>query len=413
MDFSLSPAQIAVRDTVREFVAREVRPVVLERDRIARPEEAYPWDLVRKASRLGLRTLAIPKELGGGGGDFLTRLIACEELAYGDLGLAETLNSTLSWSAVMTTLMNEEQQRRFIPPFLEDETFMLAQGLTEPDWGSDNILPNEDPRAGVSTTARRDGGAWVLNGTKSFISNGNIAKLVFITARTDRTRGVADGCSLFAVPAGTPGFRVGRVENKGGQRLNNNAELILEACRVPEENLIGEPGVGLQLLGRLGFANTLKTAGVAIGVARAAYDDAVAHASGRVQGSVPIIEHQAVGMMLADMLMKIEAARSLTWRAGWGVEHDPHYDPKLSFMTKVFAAEMVVDVTRRAAEIFGRFGICVGVPVEKYHRDALTLLHSAGTQQVLLIKTANAIAGKTLRGWGATRGGGERDGDLG
>jgi alkylation response protein AidB-like acyl-CoA dehydrogenase len=399
MDFSLTPTQIAIRDTVRKFVKQEVRPVALERDRIPRPEDAYPWDLVRKAARLGLRTLALPRELGGGGADFLTLLVVCEELAYGDLGVAESFDTTLSWSAVMSALMNEEQQKRFIPPFLADETFMLAQGLTEPHWGSDNILPNEDPKTGISTTARRDGNGWVLNGTKSFISNGNTAKLVFITARTDPTKDVVEGCSLFAVPAGTPGFRAGTVEHKSGQRLNNNAELILEDCRVPHENLIGEVGKGLQLLGRLGFANTLKTAAVALGVARAAYEDAVEYAKTRVQGSRPIIEHQAVGMMLADMLMKIEAARSMTWRAGWGVDHDPNYDPKLSFMTKVFATEMVVDVTLRATEILGRFGTCVGVPVEKYHRDALTLLHSAGTQQVLLIKTANSIAGKTLRGW--------------
>ncbi len=403
MDFSLTSTQLAIRDAVREFVHKEVRPVVLERERIPRPEDAYPWDLVRQASRLGLRTLAIPRDLGGGGADFLTRLIACEELAYGDLGLAETFNTTLSWSSVLTTLMSPDQQRRFIPPFLEDETFMLAQGLTEPDAGSDNILPNEDPKAGVATTARRDGSGWVLNGTKSFISNGNIAKLVFITARTDPTKDVVEGCSLFAVPAGTPGFRVGRVEPKSGQRLHNNAELILADCPVPEQNLIGEPGRGLQLLGRLGFANTLKTAAVAIGIARAAYDDAVDYAKKRVQGSKPIIEHQAVGMMLATMLMKIEAARSMTWRAGWGVERDPLYDPKLSFVTKVFATDMVIDVTLRAIEIFGRYGISPTLPVEKYHRDALTLLHSAGTQQVLLLKTANAIAGKAVRGWASVR----------
>lgn len=404
MDFSLTSTQIAVRDTVRKFVKQEVRPVALERDRIPRPEDAYPWDLVRKASRLGLRTLALPRELGGGGADFLTLLIVCEELAYGDLGLAESFDTTLSWSSVMSTLMNEEQQRRFIPPFLQDDTFMLAQGLTEPHSGSDNILPNEDPEAGVSTTARREGAGWILNGSKSFISNGNTAKLIFITARTDPGKDVVEGCTLFAVPAETPGFRVGTVEHKSGQRLNNNAELILEDCRVPDENRIGEPGKGLQLLGRLGFANTLKTAAVAIGVARAAYEDAVEYAKMRVQGSRPIIEHQAVGMMLANMLMRIEAARSMTWRAGWGVDHDPHYDPKLSFMTKVFATDMAVELTLRATEILGRFGTCVGIPVEKYHRDALTLLHSAGTQQVLLIKTANAIAGKTVRGWAAVRG---------
>ncbi|MFQ6090630.1 MAG: acyl-CoA dehydrogenase family protein [Candidatus Bipolaricaulia bacterium] len=399
MDFQLSETQRGIQEMVRDFVRREVIPVAGERDRIPDPVEAYPWELVKKASKLGLRTLALPESLGGGGGDFLSLVIVCEELAYGDLGLAESFDTTLSWSQVMSKLMNEEQRSRFIPPFLKDDTFMLAQGLTEPDAGSDNLLPNEDPRAGVSTVARREGDEWVINGRKHFIANGNIAKLIFLTARTDPTKSVIEGCTLFAVPAGTPGFTTGRVDDKMGQRLANNAELIFQDCRVPDANRIGEENQGLRLLGGLSHGNVLKTAAAALGLARAAYDASLEFARQRVQGSRPIIEHQAVGMMLADMLMKTEAARSLTWRMGWAVDHQPDFDRNLCRLAKVFACEMAVEVTLGALEVFGGAGIMRDSPVEKLHRDAVTLLHSGGTHQILRIKVANALAGKEVRGW--------------
>jgi alkylation response protein AidB-like acyl-CoA dehydrogenase len=399
MDFQLSEPQLAIREMVREFVRRDVIPVARERDRIPDPGEAYPWDLVRKASRLGLRTLGLPESLGGRGGDFLTLLIVCEEMAYGDLGLAESFDTTLSWSQVMSKLMTEEQQARFIPPFLEDDTFMLAQGLTEPDAGSDNLLPNEDPRAGVSTTARREGDEWVINGRKHFIANGEIAKLVFLTTRTDSARIIMEGSTLFAVPAGAPGFTTGRVHDKMGQRLANNAELIFEDCRVPDANRIGEVNGGLRSLGRVSFANVLKTAGTALGVARAAYDAALRYARERVQGSRPIIEHQAVGSMLADMLMKIEASRSLIWRLGWAVDHQLDFDPNLPRLAKVFSCEMAVEVSIKALEIFGGAGIMKDSPIEKIHRDAVTLLHSGGTHQMLRLKVARALAGEDVKGW--------------
>ncbi len=299
----------------------------------------------------------------------------------------------------MSKLMNEEQQARFIPPFLEDDTFMLAQGLTEPNAGSDNLLPNEDPHAGVSTTARREGNEWIINGRKHFIANGKIAKLVFLTTRTDSARSIIEGTTLFAIPAGTPGFTTGRVDNKMGQRLANNAELIFQDCRIPDANRIGEVNQGLRSLGQVSYANVLKTAGTALGVARAAYDAGLRYARQRVQGSRPIIEHQAVGMMLADMLMGIEASRSLIWRMGWAVDHQPDFDHNLFRLAKVFSCEMTVEVTLKALEIFGGAGIMKDSPIEKIHRDAVTLLHSGGTHQILRIKVARALAGKDVRGW--------------
>ncbi|MFQ5913740.1 MAG: acyl-CoA dehydrogenase family protein [Nitrospinota bacterium] len=399
MVFQLTETQRSIQELVRDFVRREVAPVARERDRIADPVEAYPWDLVRKASRLGLRTLALPESLGGGGGDFLTLLIVSEELAYGDLGLAESFDTTLSWSQVMSKLMNDEQRSRFVPAFLEDDTFMLAQGLTEPDAGSDNLLPNEDPKAGVLTVARRHGEEWVINGRKHFIANGNTAKLVFVTARTDPARSVIDGCTLFAIPTGTPGFIPGRVEDKIGQRLANNAELIFQDCRVPDANRIGEVNRGLRLLGQVSHANVLKTAATALGLARAAYDAALDYARQRVQGSRPIIEHQAVGMMLADMLVKVEAARSLVRRLGWAVDHEEDFDRNLCRLAKVFACEVAVEVTLKGLEVFGGSGVMKDCPMEKLHRDAVTLLHSGGTHQILRLKVVRALAGKEVRGW--------------
>ena len=399
MESQLTQSQRAVREMVRDFVHRELLPVARERDLIPDPVEAYPWDLVKKASKLGLRTLALPEGLGGGGGDFLTLLIVCEELAYGDLGFAESFDTTLSWSHVISELMDEAQRARFLPSFLEDDTFMLANALGEPNAGSDNLLPNPDPGAGVATAARRDGDEWVLNGRKQFISNGNLAKLLFVMTRTDPARSVIDGCTLFAVPAGTPGLKTGRVEDKMGQRLGNNAELIFEDCRAPDANRIGEVNMGLQLLGRVSHTNVVKTAATALGVARAAYDAALDYARQRIQGSRPIIEHQAVGMMLADMLMKIEAVRSLIWRIGWAVDHEPDFDRNLCRLAKVYGCETAVEVTLKALEVFAGSGVMKGSPVEKLHRDAVTLLHSGGTHQILRLKVARALAGEEVRGW--------------
>ena len=399
MVFGLTPNQHAIQDLVRNFVRQEVIPIASELDRLSDPVQAYPWEVVKKASKLGLRTLALPERLGGGGGDFLTLLIVCEELAYGDLGVAESFDTTLSWSHVISELMDEKQQARFLSSFIEDDTFMLAHAMAEPDAGSDNMLPNDDIRAGIATSARRDGEEWVINGRKHYIANGNIAKLVFVMTRTDRTRSVTDGCTLFAVPAGTPGFSTGRVEDKIGQRLCNNAELIFEECKVPDFNRIGEVNHGLQLLGRVSYTNVVKTAATALGVSRAAYEAALNYASRRIQGSRPIIEHQAVGTMLADMLMKIEAVRSLVWRMGWAVDHQKNFDRNLGRLTKVFACEVAVEVTLKAIEIFGGSGAMKESPVEKFHRDAVTLLHSGGTHQILKIKAARALAGAEVKGW--------------
>ncbi|MBI2881222.1 MAG: acyl-CoA dehydrogenase family protein, partial [Candidatus Tectomicrobia bacterium] len=226
VDFRLSENQLALQRMVREFVNKEVKPVAGERDRIQDPHKRFPWDIVEKGSRLGLRTLALPEEMGGGGADILTLAILGEELAVGDLGVAVIFDQTWKFSYMFSDLMSDEQRSRWLPKFLNDHRCLLATGASEPNHASDNLGVVLGPGVGLQLSARKEGERWVLNGMKHFISSGGVASIYFILARTDKTVGIDKGVTAFIVGKGTPGFSIGRIHDKMGQRLIQNAELI-------------------------------------------------------------------------------------------------------------------------------------------------------------------------------------------
>ncbi|MFQ5879287.1 MAG: acyl-CoA dehydrogenase family protein, partial [Dehalococcoidia bacterium] len=318
VEFRLTEEQEMLRKTLDQFVEKEVKPDCRRREKIEDPAERIPWDWITALSKMGIRTLAVPEEYGGGGAGCLTLCIAGEELAVGDLGLSVIFDQTWKFTYFITAAANQEQRNRYLPRFMEDDTFLLAMGQTEETGGSDHSLPYNEPGAGLRTTAvpaRRNGhDGWLINGRKIYISNGGIAKLHVIRARTDPTTGGIVGTTAFFVELDTPGFTVGRVEDKIGQRLVQNGELIFEDCWVPAENLLGELHRGWELALRYsrGTSNT-EAAATVLGVARAAFEDALAYAKQRVQGGKPIIGHQAIKLMLADMLTQIRAARALIW----------------------------------------------------------------------------------------------------
>lgn len=397
----LSPEQKQIRETVREFVAREVKPIALERDRIEDFDRRFPWEVLDKASQLGLRTMALSPEHGGAGADNLTCCIVAEELAVGDVGVAATISQTATLARVwFERVMTREQRERFLPQFLADHRFHLAFAGHEPDtdlgW---RYHRPPVPGATYRTTAvRQRDGDWVINGVKNFITNAPIAKLIAVQARTISRTGES-GVSTLLVPRETPGLSI-REHDKVGRRLGSNGEIVFQDCRVPAENLLGEEGKSPFLGGAAALGRRIpRFQAMNLGIGRAAYEAALEYAKLRVQGGRPIIEHQAVGLALADMAIRLEVARTMIWHVAWASDHPEAYadgslpDLPLQIMTKVFVSEAVQQVCLEAAQIFGGMGVMRELPAQKYVRDALIFLHSESTNSVARLRIAEALAG--------------------
>lgn len=377
MDFALSEEQRHWRSLARRFAREAVRPRARELDRVADPEKTFPKDLLLEASRLGLRTLKIPKELGGGGADCLTEVIVQEEVAAGDVGFGMALQHAWREGYILATATTDAQRDRFLTPFLEDEGALLSFALTEEHSGSDHKTHQTGSLDdGPRTSAVRDGDHWVINGRKKWITNGNLARFVILVARTNREVAWTKGISVFVVPTDTPGFRVARVFDKMGIRINQNTELEFDDCRIPADNLLCEVDDGLAFLARYARGSMAKEGAKALGVARAALEQAVAYARRRVQGGKPIIEHQAISHLLCDLAMEVEMARTLVWRAAWAVDHDPSAASTLESMAKIAGTEVAAKVGWRALEVFGGVGVLKDYPIEKLARDGLSMSHA-------------------------------------
>ena len=393
MDFRLNEEQERWREVARDFAESVIKPDVLRRDRLPTAEERIPWDWIRQADEVGLRTLGIPKEFGGAGADILTMCVAGEEVAVGDLGFAVILDQCWKLSHLFGA-MTPEQKQRFIPPFVADPEAVTAIGITEPGAGSDHQGYYDEPDIDLRTSAVRDGDHYILNGTKCYISNGSMAKLYFIVARIDMSKPLSEGGAVFVVPSDTPGFRPGFFHEKSSQRLATNGTFHMEDCRVPAENLMLGEGALAELRSKYMPGSKAEAAATVLGVGRAAYEYALAYAKGRVQGGKLIVEHQAVALMLGQMAMRLDAARLQLWKAAWLADNH-HPDARIqSLLAKVNASEAAFDVCRLAAEVLGGGGIMHEHPVEKYLRDAASFLHSDGTNQLCLLRAVRALAGQ-------------------
>jgi alkylation response protein AidB-like acyl-CoA dehydrogenase len=391
ISFGLSPEQKAWQERVRDFVNTRVRPVAHIRERLEDPGQRHPWNWVEELSSWGLRTATVPKALGGLGFSVLDCCVVGEELGVGDLGLAVIFDQTWKLTPWLTEMATEAQREQFLPEFLRDHRHLLALGLSEPDSGSDNFLPYGKLGDGVKTTAvatvREGRSGWLLNGVKAPISNGGSARLYIILARAGAVGAETAWLTPFFVPADAPGFSVQFIYDKSGQRLVHNGHLVLDGCWVPEENRIHRRTA---LGDERGFPEGAATV---LGVARAAYEDAYAHACTRVQGGRPIIEHPNVSIMLAEMLIELEAARTLIWRAAWATDHPGQDQRTLALASKVFASQIALGIATKALEVHGRFGVFTEHRAEKYVRDAATFLHSEGANQILKLRLMNAVRG--------------------
>ncbi|MGZ8212816.1 MAG: acyl-CoA dehydrogenase family protein [Burkholderiales bacterium] len=395
----LTEEQKAIRETVRNFVRKEVKPIACERDRLENFDQRFPWEVIDKASELGLRTLLLSTENGGAGIDALTYCIVIEELAAGDVGIAATLGQTASLAHTwFDRVMNAQQRARFLPQFLEDPRFHLATAGHEPDtdlgW---RYYEPTVPNAAYKTTAvRARNGDWILNGVKNFITSAPIAKLIAVHLRTGSKEAGNLGTSSILVPNPTPGLTI-REHDKVGRRLGSNGELVFEDCRVPAENLLGVEGKssGTGDIGR----RMPRFQAMNLGIARAAYEAALEYVKLRVQGGRPVIEHQAVGLTLANMAIGLEAGRTMLWQAAWASEHPEAYadgslpNVPLQTIAKIYISEMVQKVVLDAAQLFGGMGVMRELPMQKYVRDALIFLHSETTNDVARLRLAEALAG--------------------
>jgi len=381
MDFSLNDAQREWQTKACKFADEVIRPISLARDRILDPRETWDWEIIKQGSKLGFRTLAVPKEYGGPGADFVSQALVMAELARGDSAISKAFSQNWKWSHLISSVCTPEQKARFLGAFMADDTFVLGKGITEPNAGSDNRLPpEEDPRSGVRLKAERRGDEWILNGEKCFIANANVGKLFFIDARSNPNVSIKEGVTMFLVPRDTPGFRSGKVFNKNGWRFYQNAEMIFDNARVPHANVIGETGghsnqdkgerTGGDLFGDLELAAN------ALGVCMAACESAMTLAKSRTQGGKLLVEQQTVQLKIGRMNMLTEALRAYVMRVAW--EHDQKLPSTNAGFVMNYSTEVIQEVTQLNMEIHGGAGFTMDAQANKLVRDGIIWTHLAG-----------------------------------
>jgi short/branched chain acyl-CoA dehydrogenase len=379
MEFELTPDQTQVRDLVREFATQEIAPGAGERDE----HEELPLDIVKKLGELGICGVPIPEEYGGLGADAVTWALVIEELGRADASVAVTVSVASGLAGGMIARYGSaEQRQRWLPPIAAGE--MLAGfGLTEPGSGSD--------AAALRTKARSDGGDWVIDGSKSFITNSGtpITGFVVVACRTEDDEG-GNGVSTIVVTADAPGFSVGPPYKKLGWRSSDTHELSFEGCRVPEDHLLGERGKGLpQCLAALDDGR-ISIAALSVGLAQGCLDASVAYAKDREAFGRPIGNYEAIAFKLADMRAAVEASRLLTYRAAWLKDQGRPYTTDAA-IAKLRASETAVDVAREAIQVHGGYGYTEEFPVARAYRDAKVLEIGEGTSEILRLVIARDL----------------------
>jgi butyryl-CoA dehydrogenase len=377
MDLFLSKKHAIVRRSVRAFCERELKPIAHELDIDAR----FPWEVAEKMGKLGYFGIQAPETLGGSAMDSISYSIIIEEIsrACAGLGLCITVHNSVAVYPLVI-FGSDEQKKKWVPPLAKGEK-IGAFCLTEPNIGSD--------ASGVESTAVRDGDHYIVNANKVLITNGGIADTCLMFVKTDKAGGYK-GLSVIVVERGTPGFELGDLENLSGNRANPVSSIRLNDCRVPAGNLLGKEGMGMKIglialdTGRMGIAAQ------ALGIAQAAMEEAVKYSKQRYQFGVPISQHEAVQMMIADMATQIDAARLLVYRAA-AVKDKGRSFSREAAMAKLFASEMATRVTDMAVQIHGGYGYSKSYPVERFYRDARVTRIYEGTSEIHRIVIARSV----------------------
>jgi alkylation response protein AidB-like acyl-CoA dehydrogenase len=377
MDFGYTLEQQHLRKTVRAFCEAEIRPHVMEWDE----SQTFPDQVFRKLGDLGVLGAVFPEELGGSGYSYVDYSLVIEELARVDPSVALCAAAHVSLCMNHIYLAGSEEQKQYYLSKLASGEWIGSWALTEPESGSD--------AGGTHTRAVREGDCWVINGSKTFTTNGQVADLCVVMAVTDRAAS-SHGISAFLVEKGTPGFRPGKKENKLGMRCSPTNEMILTDCRVPASQLCGKQGEGFVDALRVLDGGRISIAALAVGIAQGAYEAALRYSKQRKQFGRFISEFQAIQHKLADMATDIDASRLLTQRAAWMKDSGQNVN-KESAMAKLFASETAVRVADEAVQVHGGYGFLKDYPVEKFYRDVKLCTIGEGTSEIQRLVIARQL----------------------
>lgn len=402
VDFSLSEQQLAIQKTARDFAEKEIKPLAAQIDRIADPAKAWNWDIYTKANRLGYNKILIPQKYGGLGLAALDAALVIEELSAADAGVGSSYFVQIANTRMIDDGATDEQKKEFFIACCNDpdEKYLIALAETEHgvpyDLGADPAVARAmDPQKvaledfytqtevpmlaqkEMITTAKRDGDDWVINGMKRFITMGSQAKLYLVHAKTEPDYPDAMGVATFFVPAGTPGLSFGRIEDKMGHRLTVNAEVCFDDCRVPDKwKWDYRTGMGKRGLTLSAFCSA-----VSVGIARRAFEEAIAYAQTRYKFGSRIVFKQAVQRMLVDMAINVKASRLLTWQSCYNDDHE--IPASISPMAKVFTSEAALENAKLGMQVFGGYGYMRDLPMEKLYRDARLMSIYDGSNEML------------------------------
>ncbi len=378
MNFDLTENQKMIQEMMRKFAKEELEPKATEFDKTGE----FPTDNIKKLAELGIMGMVVPEEYGGAGFDFVSLAIAVEEIsrACASTGVIVAVHNSLVCNSIYT-FGTEEQKRRFLPQLASGEK-LGAFALTEPNVGSDP--------ASLETTAKLNGGYYILNGSKRFITNASNADVFIVFATADKSLGYKGICG-FIVERGMTGFSLGKHEDLMGLRATGNCELIFEDCKVPKENLLAEQGKGLKTALSILDVSRIDIGAQAVGIAQAALDKSLQYSKERKQFGRAICEFEMIQAKLAEMAMKIQAARLLTYYAAFLKDKGLPRFSQESSIAKLYASTIAVEVTREAVQIFGGYGYTKDYPVERYYRDAKCMEIYEGTSEIQKIVIARNL----------------------
>ena len=381
MEFTFTEEQQHLRKSVREFAEGELAPHVLEWDEASH----FPQEILPKLAEMGLLGVIFPEEYGGAGLGYVEYATVIEELSRvdGAVGLTVAAHNSLCTNHIYK-FGNEEQKRKYLVPLAHGQK-LGAWSLTEPEAGSD--------AGGTRSTAVRDGAFWVLNGSKTFTTNGHYADICVAMAVTDKSK-ESHGISAFILEKGMPGFRPGKKENKLGMRASDTSEVIFSDCRVPAENLLGPEGEGFISSLKILDGGRISIAALALGMAQGALEAATRYARERKQFGKTISEFQAIQFKLADMSTEVEAARLLVYQAAWLADQKGSRFTRESSMAKLFASEVAVRVANECVQIHGGYGFTKDYPAEKYYRDVKLCTIGEGTSEIQRLVIARQLLAK-------------------
>jgi alkylation response protein AidB-like acyl-CoA dehydrogenase len=381
VEFSFTDEQHQLRRSVREFAEGEIAPHVMEWDEASH----FPVEIMPKLAQMGLLGIIFPEQYGGAGLGYIEYVIAIEELSRvdGSVGIIVAAHNSLCSNHIFK-FGTEAQKQKYLVPLAQGKK-IGAWSLTEPEAGSD--------AGGTRTTATKSGNCWVLNGSKTFTTNGHYADVCVGMAVTDKSKG-SHGISAFILEKGMPGFRPGKKENKLGLRASDTSEIIFSDCKVPAENLLGEEGEGFTASLKVLDGGRISIAALGLGMAQGALDAAIRYAKQRKQFGQPISEFQAIQFKLADMATQVEAARLLVYQAAWLADRGDVRFTRESSMAKLFASEVAVRVANECVQIHGGYGFIKDYPAEKYYRDVKLCTIGEGTSEIQRLVIARQLLGK-------------------